>query len=587
MAIPQGRLSTEVVEHKFVPPDERTFYALISYELGPVAVGDTSLGLLYQTWRVDWDGITGDVILTPETVGDPVIALMVEGLLYITFTFDTSGRISFAYTTTTSSYLYWYDSSLGMTVTTDLGSNVVTPSISLDDKRTTQNTANDMILWYTKDTGSTWTLYQRLQRDRFSVEYEMATGLLGGNLMNVGMAEGLRVQIGYTSRELTSVPPVPLDTTLTPQESYLILLEATSFLDLTLLPNYTFEEVFGQSVDGADLAQAVTSGIIFTFNATREMKFTLAASSIYSSAIIMIGTIAGAGNVTNRIHWTGGALTEYLTIPDGTPSWIAIGSSAFTTNAIKADFITNLAPYTPRNPLPVSTQSPTAAQPVTLAWDGDDPNGDAVTYDVYFDKDDPTPTTKIGDAISDEHLVLGTLLDDSSYYWKVISKDPFSLTTEGPVWHFKTEAVATEPPASPVNTVSFASIFGGEIGSFLSSDPFHVIPDAGVAIFFTMPFTTKRIKLQFSTIEVTAPGLPLTSRTGAVNTTAGDFTTPPTYTWGLGGGISCYLNPEPGDVYGPYRIEVTQGQSLIFNVKNNSPTDPNWVHLYCTYREIR
>jgi predicted Rdx family selenoprotein len=196
MAIPEGRLSTTVVEGAFQPPENRVFYALISYERGPVAIEDTSLGLLYQDWTLTWNPSTGQLTATPETTGIPELSIIVADLVSISFTFDQNARISFAYTTTVSSYLYWYDSALAQTVTTDLGADAITPALLLDDKRDMESAANDMLLWYTKaEGGGTYELFMLRQRDRFLTEYSMATGLTKQYIHNIGMSSELRLQI--------------------------------------------------------------------------------------------------------------------------------------------------------------------------------------------------------------------------------------------------------------------------------------------------------------------------------------------------------------------------------------------------------
>jgi hypothetical protein len=203
MAIPQGRFSTTVVEGDYLPPEGIATHPITNYERGPIAIEDTSEGLLYQNWMLTWDSGTGDVTITPETTGSPVVVLNIPLIIFISFTFDQSGRASFAYMTDTSSYLYWYDTALGQTVTTDLGSDVYTPVLYLDDKRSTQNGVNDMMLYYTKEEGGgTWAVYSRLQRDRFLTEYEMETGQEAGYIAALGMTGELRVQLVLSRRSI-------------------------------------------------------------------------------------------------------------------------------------------------------------------------------------------------------------------------------------------------------------------------------------------------------------------------------------------------------------------------------------------------
>ena len=206
MAIPEGRMSTEVVEGTFGIPENRVFYALTSYEMGPIAIEDTTEGLLYQVWVLTYDPATGVITATPETTGPAVEIATISGLISLSFTFDQNGRITYVYTTAVSAYMYWYDTALGHTTTTDLGSDCITPAILLDDKRNTQSNANDMLLWYTKDDGGgTYDLYMLRQRDRFLTEYLMESGLPYPYIHNIGMNNGLRLQLALKS----TVPNVP------------------------------------------------------------------------------------------------------------------------------------------------------------------------------------------------------------------------------------------------------------------------------------------------------------------------------------------------------------------------------------------
>lgn len=195
--IPQGRMSTDLVESYLPPPESLQQVPLISFELGPIAVGDTSEGLVYQTWIMTW--VANDLIATPQTTGSPVTVLTIPNLTFLNFTFDQNGRITVTYIDNTSSYLYWFDTSLGMTVTTDLGTDVLTPYIHLDDKRTMQSAVNDMLLWYLKVDGGTHELFMALQRERFLTNYSMATGIVGSKIHKLGMAGGLRLQFQFVA----------------------------------------------------------------------------------------------------------------------------------------------------------------------------------------------------------------------------------------------------------------------------------------------------------------------------------------------------------------------------------------------------
>lgn len=216
MAIPQGRLSTELVEGAYREPENRKFYSLISYERGPIAIEDTSEGLLYQNWTMEWDADTGNFNLTGETTLVTTTVITVADVVSLSFTFDQNGRVTITYVTNVSSYLYWYDTALGSTVTADLGANVITPCIYLDDKRSMQSTASDMLLFYTKsDGGATYTLYMLRQRDRYLTEYVLQTLLPNPYIHNVGMTSELRIQVMIKGKvpilPYVPEPPPPVD----------------------------------------------------------------------------------------------------------------------------------------------------------------------------------------------------------------------------------------------------------------------------------------------------------------------------------------------------------------------------------------
>lgn len=74
-----------------------------------------------------------------------------------------------------------------------------------------------------------------------------------------------------------------------------------------------------------------------------------------------------------------------------------------------------------------------------LSWSCSDPDGDPLTYDVYFENDDDTPDVLVSDDQSGTSFDPGTLSYSEDYYWQIVASDGED-TTSGPVWHFKTEA---------------------------------------------------------------------------------------------------------------------------------------------------
>jgi len=197
MAVTQNRLSTTLVPDDFIVPDERNRYLDFDYEMGPIALNDTSAGLKYQVWSLTWNGGTNNFTATPETVGSPVNVLNVANVTQCTLAFDQNGHVNIAYTAAGVAKLYWYDTLVAAWVTTTL-TNAITPTVCLDDKRSTQLSANDILLFYTKlQVDGSYNLYHKVQRERFLNEYLYKTGVKP-YIYKCGMHQGLRVQLGMS-----------------------------------------------------------------------------------------------------------------------------------------------------------------------------------------------------------------------------------------------------------------------------------------------------------------------------------------------------------------------------------------------------
>jgi len=107
----------------------------------------------------------------------------------------------------------------------------------------------------------------------------------------------------------------------------------------------------------------------------------------------------------------------------------------------------NNPPNTPSNPDPDDGETDVDVDH-DLSWTGGDPDGDPVTYDVYFEADDPTPDVLVSDNQSGTTYDPGTMDGNTQYYWMIVSWDNHGAYAEGPVWDFTTE---NNPPNTPSN----------------------------------------------------------------------------------------------------------------------------------------
>ena len=92
-------------------------------------------------------------------------------------------------------------------------------------------------------------------------------------------------------------------------------------------------------------------------------------------------------------------------------------------------------PNSPTNPTPADNASSVSTN-AYLFWSCTDPDGDPLTYDVYFGSSLNPPLVNSGQ--SETTFDSGTLELETTYYWKIVAKDDHSNSTTGEVWVFKT-----------------------------------------------------------------------------------------------------------------------------------------------------
>ena len=124
----------------------------------------------------------------------------------------------------------------------------------------------------------------------------------------------------------------------------------------------------------------------------------------------------------------------------------------------------NRVPLEPYNPRP-SHNGFSSLTSVTLEWDSYDPDGDTMTYCVYFDTSTTLRKTLV-DNKTDSSALANGLSFGTTYYWKVVVEDSEGATTEGPVWSFITYAdILLYNPSSTVPALVLV-----EKGSFPMGD---------------------------------------------------------------------------------------------------------------------
>lgn len=200
MALPDGVLSTEVIQGRFLYPDSRTGTRLEDYEMGGIALGNSSQGLQYQPWYGRWNPDTLNVELQANFSGPFIVLFSEPDVLEFSFSFDQNMRWVAATLASTGVLKFrWYDATVPGYVTTTY-SNVSTMKLALDDKRAAQVSSDhsDILLTYVKLSGE---LYYRLQRERYLAEHLLDTDISDKlRITNFGMTDKLRVQWRFQSK---------------------------------------------------------------------------------------------------------------------------------------------------------------------------------------------------------------------------------------------------------------------------------------------------------------------------------------------------------------------------------------------------
>jgi len=93
-------------------------------------------------------------------------------------------------------------------------------------------------------------------------------------------------------------------------------------------------------------------------------------------------------------------------------------------------------PNVPSNPSPANGAKDTDLE-VLLSWEGEDPDGDAVLYDLYLSTFH-NPSLFRSNRTTNTYNESG-LLPNTTYYWKIAAKNEGSEPVVGPIWSFTTK----------------------------------------------------------------------------------------------------------------------------------------------------
>jgi len=162
-----------------------------------------------------------------------------------------------------------------------------------------------------------------------------------------------------------------------------------------------------------------------------SISFSLAAYCSDPDGDPLTFSIAGGpGSIVGENYtWT-------VALPQG-ERLVAVSASDGKSSSTKSfKIIVKTQPNVPSSPCPNYGASEIPYASVYLSWTGGDPDGDSVTYDLYFGTSG-NPPLYASNLTSATYNKTG-LLSYTTYYWKIVAKDGVNTTT-CPIWVFTTK----------------------------------------------------------------------------------------------------------------------------------------------------
>ena len=126
---------------------------------------------------------------------------------------------------------------------------------------------------------------------------------------------------------------------------------------------------------------------------------------------------------------------------------IAVSTTEFDHSLFPMSLNSFAPPYPASNPMPANNSTNVDTH-ISLSWVGGDPDGDPVTYNIFFGTNTTPPYVQVVYPYNEYNP--GPLVYNTKYYWRIDTYTNNGDATTGPLWSFTTrEDMAPNAPYGP------------------------------------------------------------------------------------------------------------------------------------------